>query len=62
MIISEKQVMQLIGNTYTLMAICDCTGMVREDIINAVIKNGSKITDLLSDITKQQFEELKEVE
>jgi hypothetical protein len=62
MIISEKQIMKLIGATHTLIAICDSCGDKRKDMIDAVIENGSEIAALLADITNQQSDTLRTIE
>ncbi len=59
MIISEKQIMQLMQNTQTLLAIGDSSFLNYRSTIKGVREVAPKIIDLLIDIKNQQSEELK---
>ncbi len=62
MIISEKQIMQLIGFCHTFMTVCEVTELKRKEIIDDIMPCLPNVAMLLADITLQQSEELKVID
>lgn len=61
MIISEKQIMQLMQNTPTLLAIGDSSFLNYRSTVKGIREVAPKIINLLNTIKNQQSEDLREI-